>query len=117
MPPHLHHPTAHQDRFAYKHLPTDDMWPLAAGGALLTQTAPPVLNAAAALLDHDVAEKEALWAFSLDVRRWSYGQLRARIAQITDVLVRECKLVPGNRVLLYATNSPMAAACWLERRT
>jgi 2-aminobenzoate-CoA ligase len=71
------------------------------------------LNAAAALLDHDLAEKEALWAFSLDVRRWSYGQLRARVAQIADVLVRECRLVPGNRVLLYATNSPMAAACWL----
>ncbi len=113
MPTHPCRPTAHQDRFAHERLPTEELWPLAAGGVPLAQAAPPVLNAAAALLDHDLAEDGTRCAFSLDGRRWTYRQLRARVAQIADVLVRECGLVPGNRVLLYATNSPMAAACWL----
>lgn len=114
MPISHHRPTAHLDRFAYERLPPEELWPHAAGGARLAQTAPPIQNAAAALLDGHSGDEDDRWAFSLGgSRRWTYGQLRARVAQIAHVLVRECRLVTGNRVLLYSMNSPMAAAAWL----
>jgi 2-aminobenzoate-CoA ligase len=43
---------------------------------------------------------------------WTYRDLYERSNQIANVLVNEMGLVPGNRVLLHASNSPMMAACW-----
>src|SRR6185295_10007625 len=44
---------------------------------------------------------------------WTYAQLAERINRIANVLTRDLGLVPGNRVLLRAPNSPMAIACYL----
>ena len=43
----------------------------------------------------------------------SYVQLQAQVNRIAHVLIEDLKLVPGNRVLLRAPNTPMLAACWL----
>jgi 2-aminobenzoate-CoA ligase len=44
--------------------------------------------------------------------RWTYAELLERANRIARVLVEDLGLVPGNRVLLRAPNSPMHAACW-----
>ncbi len=43
----------------------------------------------------------------------TYAQLQAQVNRIAHVLTDDMKLVPGNRVLLRAPNTPMLAACWL----
>ena len=43
----------------------------------------------------------------------TYAQLQAQVNRIAHVLIDDLKLVPGNRVLLRAPNTPMLAACWL----
>ena len=44
---------------------------------------------------------------------WTYADLQRAANRIARVLVEDLALVPGNRVLLRAPNSPMLAACWL----
>jgi 2-aminobenzoate-CoA ligase len=44
--------------------------------------------------------------------RWTYADLLAHANRIARVLVEDCGLVPGNRVLLRAPNNPLHAACW-----
>src|SRR6185436_11245194 len=41
-----------------------------------------------------------------------YRELNARANRIARVLTDDLGVVPGNRVLLRAPNSPMHAACW-----
>ena len=43
---------------------------------------------------------------------WTYAELQKKADAIAHVLVAECGLVPGNRVLLRAANQPMLVACW-----
>ena len=43
----------------------------------------------------------------------TYAQLHAQVNRIARVLTEDLQLVPGNRVLLRAPNTPMLAACWL----
>ena len=43
---------------------------------------------------------------------WTYADLREYANRIAAVLVHDMGLVPGNRVLLRAPNTPMLAACW-----
>ncbi len=43
----------------------------------------------------------------------TYAQLLAQVNRIARVLKEDLQLVPGNRVLLRAPNTPMLAACWL----
>ena len=75
---------------------------------------PERLNAAAELLDRHVAagdgKRRAILAPGVE---WSYEKLLGRANRIARVLVEDLGLVPGNRVLLRAPNSPMLAACWL----
>ena len=75
---------------------------------------PERLNAAAELLDRHVAagdgKRRAILAPGVE---WSYEKLLGRANRIARVLVEDFGLVPGNRVLLRAPNSPMLAACWL----
>jgi 2-aminobenzoate-CoA ligase len=72
------------------------------------------LNAVAELLDKRIAEgrgeRRAVLAPGV---AWSYAGLAERVNRIARVLVEDFGLVPGNRVLLRAPNSPMLAACWL----
>ena len=77
-------------------------------------TYPERLNAAAALLD---VWRERGWderpcvIGNDDV--WSYGRFRDTVDRIARVLTERFGIVPGNRVLVRGTNTPMLAACWL----
>jgi 2-aminobenzoate-CoA ligase len=44
---------------------------------------------------------------------WTYSETAERVNRIANALTRDLGLVPGNRVLLRAPNSPMMAAAWL----
>jgi 2-aminobenzoate-CoA ligase len=108
----LHAPSAHVDTFCHDHLPPRAMWPvLDLAGAGLAY--PAHLNAAAALLDaHIEAGRGERTVFYHGDERWSYQRLYDTANRIAHVLVEDLLLVPGNRVLLRAPNTPMLAACW-----
>ncbi|MGZ9060156.1 MAG: AMP-binding protein, partial [Burkholderiaceae bacterium] len=105
------------DTFARDHLPPQGEWP----EFLFDRPEyryPQQLNCVTELLDRQVAsgnrERPALTAL-IDGQRVSctYAQLQAQVNRIAHVLIEDLKLVPGNRVLLRAPNTPMLAACWL----
>ncbi|GBD43412.1 Benzoate--CoA ligase [bacterium HR40] len=105
--------TAHLDTFVRDHLPPEAEWPE------LIFTIPDVqyaerVNCGAELLDRMVeagfGDRPCLRSPSL---AWSYAETLERVNRIARVLVDEMGVVPGNRVLLRAPNSPMLAACWL----
>ena len=107
-------PAAHVDTFARDHLPPPEALPEFLFDRPELQF-PPQLNCAAELLDRAVAERgwgerSAILAPGL---RWSYRALQDRADRIAHVLVHEMGLLPGQRVLLRAPNTPMLAACWL----
>jgi len=45
-------------------------------------------------------------------QEYSYARLQKDANQIAHVLLNDCGLLPGNRVLLRAPNTYMMAACW-----
>ena len=45
-------------------------------------------------------------------QEYSYARLQKDANQIAHVLLDDCGLLPGNRVLLRAPNTYMMAACW-----
>ncbi len=105
-------PTAHIDTFARDNLPAPEQQP----DFLFTLPElqfPAQLNCATELLDRHVAEGRG---DCLCVRgpkdRWTYRDLWERANRIANVLVKDMGLVPGNRVLLHAPNTPMMVACW-----
>ena len=111
------HPSAHVDTFTRDHLPPPEQWP-----TLLFDLPEfrhgPVLNAAAALIDGQLAagRGDAPAIHALDGDRlvtWTYAELARRVDAIANVLTGRMGLVPGNRVLLRGPNNPMMAACWL----
>jgi len=105
-------PSAHVDTFARDHLPPPDALPELLF-ELPTLQFPAQLNCATELLDRHVAEgRGARLCIQAPGLRWSYAELQAQANRIANVLVQEMGLVPGNRVLLRAPNSPMLAACW-----
>ncbi|MFB7329208.1 AMP-binding protein [Streptomyces sp. NPDC056190] len=104
--------SAHLDTFARDHLPPFDQWPT------IEFTTPEVhypdrLNAAS-ILDETVKahgpHRPALRTPSGDV--WSYGELQQRANQVAQVLTEDLGLVPGNRVMLRAPNTPWTVAAW-----
>ena len=105
-------PTSHLDTFAADRLPPRDRWP----DLIFTLPAlqyPERLNCAQRLLDRHVAqgrgERRCIIAPGV---QWNYAQLQAYANQIARVLTEDLGVVPGNRVLLRAPNTPMLAACW-----
>ena len=105
--------SAHIDSFAVDNLPPAAQLP----ELIFTRPElnyPPRLNCAYELLDRAVAEGDgeriAIIAPSV---RWSYAELQDKANRIAQVLTEEFGIVPGNRVLLRAPNTPMLAACWL----
>ncbi len=105
-------PTAHIDTFAHDNLPPAAQQP----DFLFTLPElqfPAQLNCATELLDRHVLEGRGE---RLCVRgpkdRWTYRDLWERANRIANVLVHDMGLVPGNRVLLHAPNTPMMVACW-----
>jgi 2-aminobenzoate-CoA ligase len=104
--------SAHQDSFARDHLPPREQWPTLRF-TLPELAYPERLNAAVELLDRNVAQGSAdhpcIW---FGDSCWSYRDLLERANRIARVLVEDCGIVPGNRVLLRAANNPMMVACW-----
>ncbi len=101
------------DTFGRDHLPKESAWPVFNFSQPELQY-PERLNAAAALLDDQVANGfgDAI-ALRNNQASCTYYQLFVRVNQIAHVLINDLKLVAGNRVLLRGANHPMMAACWL----
>jgi len=105
--------TAHVDTFARDNLPPPEAWPEFLFELPELQY-PERMNCATALLDRAI---ERGWGSRTAIvapggSRWTYAELLERANRIARVLVEDLGLVPGNRVLLRAPNSPMHAACW-----
>ena len=105
------------DTFAPDHLPPKSEWP----EFLFDRPEyryPDQLNCVTGLLDRQIDagnhERPAITAL-IEGKPTSctYAQLQAQVNRIAHVLIDDMKLVPGNRVLLRAPNTPMLAACWL----
>ncbi|MEJ1156999.1 benzoate-CoA ligase family protein [Prosthecomicrobium sp. N25] len=106
-------PSAHLDSFARDNLPDRSLWP----DLLLDRPEfryPARLNAAAELVDRHVAEGRGTRpALRFAAGTWTYAELKEKIDRIAGVLARDLGLVPGNRVLLRAANTPMMVAVYL----
>jgi 2-aminobenzoate-CoA ligase len=105
--------TGHVDTFAEDRLPPVEALPELMF-ALPELRYAERINAAQWLLDRNVeggnADRRCLLApqgFA-----WTYGELRRAADAIATVLTTQYGLVPGNRVLLRAPNTPMLVACW-----
>jgi 2-aminobenzoate-CoA ligase len=105
--------TAHIDSFTRDNLPPRELWPeLRFDRPELRY--PAQLNCGTALLSDALRDGRAARTAILAAGgvRWTYAELLARANRIAHVLVEELGVVPGNRVLLRAPNSPWLAACW-----
>jgi len=105
--------TAHLDTFALDNLPPREAWPEFLF-ELPELRYPERLNCGTALLDRAIARG---WGARTAIvapggLRWTYADLLAHANRIARVLIEDLGVVPGNRVLLRAPNSPMHAACW-----
>jgi 2-aminobenzoate-CoA ligase len=106
-------PSGHVDTFARDHLPPREFWPVMEYDTVPGLDHPGRLNAAAELLDRMVEKGfRDRPCLRTDAAVWTYGDLLEKANRIANVLVRDLGLVPGNRVLLRAGNSPMLVACW-----
>jgi 2-aminobenzoate-CoA ligase len=106
-------PSAHLDTFARDHLPAPEQQPEYLFDLPELQF-PEQLNCATALLDEAIQRGwgERVCIRGADGLRWTYAELLDKANRIANVLVSELGLVPGNRVLLRAPNTPLLAACW-----
>ena len=99
------------DSFARDNLPPRDQWPDLPLGDLHY---PDQLNCVTELLDtHMTAGKGARLCVRSPTESWSYADLLARVNQLANVLTRQLGMIPGNRVLLRAPNTPMMVAAYL----
>jgi 2-aminobenzoate-CoA ligase len=105
-------PTGHVDTFARDNLPPRNQWP-EFRFTLPELQYPERLNCMTEFVDKWVANEGDRIAVVSPYETWTYAQLAERINRIANVLTRDLGLVPGNRVLLRAPNSPMAIACYL----
>src|SRR6478735_6499874 len=105
--------SAHIDTFARDHLPAPEAQPEFLF-ELPELKFPERLNCATELLDRHVKEGrgERRCVSAPGGPSWTYVELQQQADRIAHVLVEECGLVPGNRVLLRAANKPMLVACW-----
>ena len=99
------------DTFAKDNLPPFEQWPEFINLAALDY--PEKLNCAKTFLDDAVAEGSGERVVIITPEEeYTYARLQKDANQIAHVLVEDCGLIPGNRVLLRAPNSYMMAACW-----
>lgn len=104
--------SAHVDTFAAQNLPPRERWPDLVF-TLPELQYPEQLNCAAELLDRHIAQGNgARRCIVAPGVTWSYDDLFQRANRIARVLTEDLGVVPGNRVLLRAPNTPMMAACW-----
>lgn len=104
--------SGHVDSFARDNLPPRASWPrldLAAAGL----SYPERLNVVTEFVDRHVTEGHgARDAVIGPNESWSYQALAGIVNRIANVLTRDLGLVPGNRVLLRAANTPMMVATY-----
>jgi 2-aminobenzoate-CoA ligase len=106
--------SAQADTFVRDQLPPLDQWPEYRFDRPELQF-PEQLNAVEHLLDHAVSTK----GFSSNVmlrspqRHFTYLEAQSVVNRIAAYLIEDCKLTPGNRVLLRGPNSMGMALCWL----
>lgn len=104
--------SAHVDTFAADRLPPRERWPELIF-TLPELRYPERMNCASLLLDRHItegrADRRCIVAPGIS---WTYGDLYRAANQIARVLAEDMDVVPGNRVLLRAPNTPMMAACW-----
>ena len=103
--------SAYTDNFSRDHLPPPALWPELRFD-LPELHYPPRVNCAAELLTHADADGDRI-ALRGENLAWTYAELRAQVDRIAHVLRGPMGLVPGNRVLLRGTNTPLMAACVL----
>src|SRR5512135_2650736 len=99
------------DSFARDNLPPREQWP-----DLLLEglNYPQQLNCVTPLLDDHVAGGQGARTCLMSLTEtWSYADLLARVNRIANVLTRQLGMIPGNRVLLRAPNTPMMVAAYL----
>ena len=103
------------DTFARDHLPPKSEWPEFVFDRPEYRY-PQQVNCVTELLDRRVeaghGARPAITTL-IDGKAVSctYAQLQAQVNRIARVLTDDLQLVPGNRVLLRAPNTPMLAAC------
>src|SRR5262249_10104137 len=106
-------PSAHVDTFTRDNLPPAADWPEFTF-KLPELRYPDRFNCTVELLDRWIergfGDKPCIIA---PRETWTYGALAERVNRIANVLTRDLGLVPGNRVLLRAPNSPMMVATYL----
>ena len=100
-----------RDTFAKDNLPPAEQLPEFINLAELGY--PEKFNCAKNLLDDALAEGfgESI-AIITPQEEYTYSRLLKDANKIAHVLIDDCGLIPGNRVLLRAPNSYMMAACW-----
>ncbi|MBO31783.1 MAG: 2-aminobenzoate-CoA ligase [Rhodospirillaceae bacterium] len=107
-------PTAYVDTFAQDHLPPEDLIAeVDYSGTPELVAYPNYLNVATVLLDDMVATGFGdNPAVHLGDVTWTYSGLLTRANQIARILIEDCGMVTGNRVLIRSPNTPMMVACW-----
>ncbi len=107
-------PTAYQDTFASDNLPPlEALAEIDFSGTPELVAYPDHMNVATELLDKTIdqgfGDNPVL---HLADSTWTYRELLDRANRIAEVLIEDCGLVTGNRVLLRAPNTPMLVAAW-----
>ena len=99
------------DSFARDNLPPRDQWPDLLLGDLHY---PEHLNCVTELLDTHITTGNGTRASVLSPSGiWTYADLADRVNRIANVLTGQLDMIPGNRVLLRAPNTPMMVATYL----
>jgi len=105
--------TAHVDPFVRERLPPRELWPDLLYDLPELRYAPQT-NVVSEILDSHVGagrgDARCLVGNSFT---WSYKDLQHTANRIARVLVEDLDVVPGNRVLLRAPNTPMMVAAWM----
>jgi 2-aminobenzoate-CoA ligase len=105
--------TSHVDTYARDHLPPREQWPEFVHDLPELQY-PARINCATRLVDDAIAEGHgARIALRSDSGTVTYAELLERSNRLANHLVSELGIVPGNRVLLRAPNSPAMVVAWL----
>lgn len=107
-------PTSHRDTFARDLLPSTELQPTFDFSNIPElRSYGNYQNAATELLDNMVSSGFGdRPVIHYEKKNWTYSELLNLSNRIARVLVEDCGLVTGNRVLLRAVNTPMLVACW-----
>jgi 2-aminobenzoate-CoA ligase len=105
--------SAHLDSFPRDNLPPESAWPEMVFARPELQY-PERLNCADSFIDRHLREGhgDAAAIIGPDGTVWSYADLASHVNRICNVLTGRLGMVPGNRVLLRAANTPMMVACY-----